>query len=108
MGAVALGAALGDGHAWRNDREFAASLGLCPSHTGTGVDGPQQATRRPLSAHGAHCRAACCRGQKELLGVVAGVAFTLTNQRGRRRPGQQAAQTAWALIAHNRTYDMQG
>ncbi|WP_454740120.1 IS110 family transposase [Cupriavidus necator] len=36
MGATALAAALGDGRAWRNGREFAASLGLCPSHTGTG------------------------------------------------------------------------
>jgi transposase len=36
MGSSVLAAILGDGKAWRKGREFAASLGLCPGHTGTG------------------------------------------------------------------------
>ena len=36
LGASALRAELGDGHAWRNSREFACCRGLVPRHTGTG------------------------------------------------------------------------
>ncbi len=36
LGATALAATLGDGAAWRSGREFSASIGLVPAHTGTG------------------------------------------------------------------------
>ena len=36
LGATALAATLGDGKAWRSGREFSASLGLVPAHSGTG------------------------------------------------------------------------
>ncbi len=36
LGATALAATLGDGKGWRSGREFAASLGLVPAHSGTG------------------------------------------------------------------------
>jgi transposase len=36
MGSTALAAVLGNGKAWSSGREFSASLGLCPAHTGTG------------------------------------------------------------------------
>ena len=36
LGATALAATLGDGRAWKSGREFSASLGLVPTHSGTG------------------------------------------------------------------------
>jgi len=36
LGATALAATLGDASGWRSGREFAASLGLVPAHSGTG------------------------------------------------------------------------
>ena len=56
LGTTALNATLGDGSGWRPGREFAASLGLVPAHSGTGGKtrvGPEQ-TRRSLLADIAH------------------------------------------------------
>ena len=36
LGATALAATLGDGRAWKSGREFSASLGIVPAHSGTG------------------------------------------------------------------------
>jgi transposase len=36
LGSTALAATQGDGKAWRSGREFSASLGLVPTHSGTG------------------------------------------------------------------------
>lgn len=110
LGATALAAVLGDGHAWRNGREFAASLGLCPGHTGTGgkvrIGGisrrgdPYLRTVLIAGARAVVARKNCSAWVQALLSRrptnVAVVALA-----------NKLARTAWALIAHHRNYDMQ-
>lgn len=109
LGATALAAVLGDGRAWRNGREFAASLGLCPGHTGTGgkvrMGGisrrgdPYLRTLLIAGARAVVARKNCSAWVQALLlrrpTNVAVVALA-----------NKLARTAWALIAHNRSYDM--
>jgi transposase len=108
LGATALAATLGDASGWRSGREFAASLGLVPAHSGTGgktrvghLSKRGDPYLRTLLIHGA--RAVITRARvkpawlEELL---------------RRRPLNVAvvalvnkmARTAWALLAHGRAY----
>lgn len=106
---TALAAKLGDGSAWRSGREFAASLGVVPAHTGTGgknhvghISKRGDAYLRTLLIHGA--RSVLRHGKhkskwlEELL---------------RRRPfnvvatalANKLARVAWTLVAHSRKYD---
>jgi transposase len=108
LGATALAGVLGDGRAWRNGREFAASLGLCPAHTGTGGKVKMGGISK--------------RGDPYLRTLLVAGARAVISTRARtpwlqalllRRPTNVAivalanklARTAWALVAHNRTYD---
>jgi len=109
LGATALAAVLGDGRAWRNGREFAASLGLCPGHTSTGgkvrMGGisrrgdPYLRTLLIAGARAVVARKNCSAWLQALLlrrpTNVAVVALA-----------NKLARTAWALVAYNRSYDM--
>jgi transposase len=55
LGATALAATLGDGSGWKSGREFSASLGLVPAHSGTGG----KARVGHLSKRGARACARC-------------------------------------------------
>ena len=107
LGASALAAILGDGKSWRNGREFAASLGLCPSHSGTGgkvrmgmISKRGDPYLRMLLVCGA--RAAACGShapdwiRQLMLRRPANVAFVAL--------ANKLARTAWALVAHARSY----
>ncbi|WP_250480013.1 MULTISPECIES: IS110 family transposase [unclassified Caballeronia] len=110
LGATALAAVLGNASAWRNGRDFAASLGLCPRHTGTGgkvkMGGisrrgdPYLRTLLIAGARAVVARKNCSSWVQALLSRrptnVAVVALA-----------NKLARTAWALIAHNRRYDVQ-
>jgi transposase len=108
LGASALAAVLGDGKAWRNGREFAASLGLCPGHRGTGgkvrmggITKRGDPYLRTLLISGAHA-VANSKGHTEWFTKILG-----------RRPSNvavvawanKAARMAWALVRHGRAYD---
>jgi len=61
LGATALAATLGDASGWRSGREFSASLGLVPAHSGTGGKTPSALVsvtvgRRTRTAWQAGCR----------------------------------------------------
>lgn len=109
LGASALAATLGDGTCWRSGREFSASLGLVPTHSGTGgktrmghISKRGDAYLRTLLIHGA--RAVIAQSKKkpqwlqELLlrrpPNVAAVALA-----------NKMARIAWAMVAHGRDYD---
>ena len=109
LGASALAATLGDGTCWRSGREFSASLGLVPAHSGTGgktrmghISKRGDAYLRTLLIHGA--RAVIAQSKKkpqwlqELLlrrpPNVAAVALA-----------NKMARVAWAMVAHGRDYD---
>ena len=109
LGATALAATLGDGKAWRTGREFSASLGLVPAHSGTGGKvriGAHLQARRPVPAHAADSRRA--RGDRARQGQAQVAASRLLA----RRPlnvvvvalANKMARTAWALVAHGRAY----
>lgn len=108
LGASALAAVLGDGRAWRNGREFAASLGLCPGHQGTGgkvrmggMTKRGDPYLRTLLISGAHAVAKSKNRTEWFTKVL------------ERRPtnvavvawANKTARTAWALVRHGRTYD---
>ena len=108
LGATALAGVLGDGRAWRNGREFAASLGLCPAHTGTGgkvkmggISKRGDPYLRTLLVAGARAvistRNCSSWVQALLLRRPTNVAIVAL--------ANKLARTAWALVAHNRTYD---
>lgn len=110
LGATALAAELGDGSGWRNGRQFAACLGLCPSHRGSGgkvhiggiskrgnpylrtllISGARAVVTRPHPAPWI----VQLKARRPLNVVVVAVAHKL-------------ARTAWAMVAHARTYDAQ-
>lgn len=110
LGATALAAKLGDASGWRSAREFACSLGLTPSHQGTG---------------GKVCIGAMSkRGDPYLRTLLISGARAVLNQKNlppwvsqllARRPvnvvavavANKLARTAWALVAHQRGYDAQ-
>jgi transposase len=108
LGATALAAALGDGSGWPNARAFSATLGLCPSHTGTGG----KSRNGPISR----------RGDPYLRTLLVSGAHSVLISRSRsewmdklllRRPANvvavaianKLARTAWALIARARRYE---
>jgi transposase len=108
LGSSALAAILGDGKAWRNGREFSASLGLCPGHTGTGgkvrmgsISKRGDPYLRTLLVCGARAVASSPNApewvrQMMLRRPVNIVVVALANK---------LARTAWALVAHARNYE---
>ena len=107
MGSTALAAMLGDGKAWRNGREFAANLGLCPAHTGTGG----KVRIAGISKRGdPYLRTLLISGAHSVLAIGKPSEWAM-NLKGRRPTNvvvvamaNKIARTAWALIAHGRTY----
>lgn len=114
LGATALAATLGDGAAWRSGREFSASLGLVPAHSGTGgkarmgrISKRGDPYLRTLLIHGARAVIERSKQKPKWLEQMLG-----------RRPvnvvivalANKMARTAWALVAHGREYqrDWQG
>ena len=108
LGATALAATLGDGTSWRSGREFSASLGLVPAHSGTGgkarmghISKRGDPYLRTLLIHGAR---AVIRHSKQKPKWL--------EQMLVRRPvnvvivalANKMARTAWALVAHGREY----
>jgi transposase len=108
LGSTALAATLGDGAAWRSGREFSASLGLVPAHSGTG--GKARMGRmskrgdpylRTLLIHGARAVIEHSKQKPKWL-----------EQMLERRPmnvvivalANKMARTAWALVAYGREY----
>jgi len=109
LGATALAATLGDGHAWKSGREFSASLGLVPAHSGAGgkarighLSKRGEPYLRTLLIHGARAVIVHAKHKPEWL-----------EQLLARRPPDVAvvalankmARTAWALVAHGRDYE---
>ena len=108
LGSTALAATLGDGKAWRSGREFSASLGLVPAHSGTGgkvrighLSKRGDPYLRTLLIHGARSVIEHAKEKPRwLLELLA------------RRPlnvaivalANKMARTAWALVAHGRAY----
>jgi len=108
LGATALAATLGDGAAWRSGREFSASIGLVPAHTGTGgkarmgrISKRGDPYLRTLLIHGARAVVESSKQKPQWL-----------EQMLARRPmnvvivalANKMARTAWALVAHGREY----
>lgn len=108
LGATALAATLGDAHAWGSGREFSASLGLVPAHSGSGgktrigrISKRGDAYLRTLLIHGARSVIEHAKYKPRWL-----------EQMLARRPvnvvvvalANKMARTAWALIAHGRQY----
>jgi transposase len=108
LGSTALAATLGDGGAWRSGREFAASLGLVPAHSGTGgktrighLSKRGDPYLRTLLVHGARAVITHAKDKPRWL-----------EQLLARRPlnvavvalANKMARTAWALIARGREY----
>ena len=108
LGASALGATLGDGSGWRSGREFAASLGLVPVHSGTGG----KVHMGHLSKRGdPYLRTLLIHGARSVI-QHAKLKPTWLEQLLARRPmnvavvalANKLARTAWALVAHGRDY----
>jgi transposase len=108
LGSSALAAIIGDGNAWRNGREFSASLGLCPSHNGTGgkvsigsITKRGDPYARTLLVSGARAVASSPNApewvKQLMLRRPANIAFVAM--------ANKLARTAWALIAHERNYE---
>jgi transposase len=108
MGATALSAVLGDAASWRNGREFSGCLGLTPRHSGTGG----KVQMGGLSKRGdPYVRYLLINGSRSVLSGVNPPAWAA--QMLQRRPfnvvvvalAHKLARTAWALVAHGRSYD---
>lgn len=108
LGATALAATLGDGAAWRSGREFSASIGLVPAHSGTGgkarmgrISKRGDSYLRTLLIHGARAVIEHSKQKPKWL-----------EQMLVRRPmnvvivalANKMARMAWALVAHGREY----
>ena len=108
LGATALAATLGDGAAWRSGREFSASIGLVPAHSGTGgkarmgrISKRGDPYLRTLLIHGARAVIEHSKQKPKWL-----------EQMLVRRPmnvvivalANTMARMAWALVAHGREY----
>lgn len=108
LGATALAATLGDGRAWRSGREFSASIGLVPAHTGSGgkvrvghLSKRGDPYLRTLLIHGARAVIEHAKNKPQWL-----------QQLLQRRPmnvavvalANKMARTAWAIVAHGRAY----
>jgi len=110
LGATALSAVLGDGAAWRNGREFSCCLGLTPRHSGTGG----QVRMGGLSKRGdPYVRNLLINGSRSVLSRSSPPPWAARMLE--RRPfnvvvvalAHKLARTAWALVAHGRSYDWQ-
>ena len=108
LGATALAATLGDGSAWKSGREFSASLGLVPAHSGTGG----KARIGHLSKRGdPYLRTLLIHGARSVIQHAKAKPKWL-EQLLTRRPlnvvvvalANKMARTAWALVAHGRDY----
>jgi transposase len=108
LGATALAATLGDASGWRSGREFAASLGLVPAHSGTG--GKTRVGH--LSKRGdPYLRTLLIHGARAVI-TQAKVKPAWVEELLQRRPlnvavvalANKTARTAWALVAHGRAY----
>jgi transposase len=108
LGATALAATLGDASGWRSGREFAASLGLVPAHSGTGG----KSRMGHLSKRGdPYLRTLLIHGARAVV-TNTKVKPTWLEELLRRRPlnvavvalANKMARTAWALLAHGRAY----
>lgn len=108
LGASALAATLGDARGWKSGREFSASLGIVPAHTGTGgkvhlghISKRGDPYLRTLLIHGARSVITHAKHKPRWL-----------EQLLARRPvnvavvalANKMARTAWALVAHAREY----
>jgi transposase len=108
LGATALAATLGDAKAWRSGREFSASIGLVPAHSGTGgkvrvghLSKRGDPYLRTLLIHGARSVIEHAKNKPQWL-----------EQLLARRPlnvavvalANKMARTAWAIVAHGRAY----
>jgi len=108
LGATALAATLGDGRAWKSGREFSASLGIVPAHSGTGG----KARVGHLSKRGdPYLRTLLIHGARSVI-THAKQKPKWLEQLLARRPlnvvvvalANKMARTAWALVAHGRDY----
>jgi len=109
LGATALAATLGDGRAWKSGREFSASLGIVPAHSGTGG----KARVGHLSKRGdPYLRTLLIHGARSVITHAKHKPKWL-EQLLARRPlnvavvalANKMARTAWALVAHGRDYE---
>lgn len=110
LGATALAAVLGDAKGWRGARVFSSSLGLVPRHTGTGG----KVHMAGLSKRGdPYLRSLLINGARSV--VCQAHPPQWVAQLLERRPfnvvvvalANKLARTAWALVAHGRSYDGQ-
>jgi len=108
LGATALAATLGDGSGWKSGREFSASLGIVPAHSGTGG----KARVGHLSKRGdPYLRTLLIHGARAVITHAKDKPLWL-EQLLARRPlnvavvalANKMARTAWALVAHGREY----
>jgi transposase len=108
IGATALMATLGDGKAWRSGREFSASLGLCPGHTGTGG----KVRMGGITKRGdPYLRTVLISGARAV--AISPSAPEWMKRLLERRPvnvavvalANKLARIAWALVARERAYD---
>ncbi len=108
LGATALAATLGDGRGWKSGREFSASLGLVPAHSGTGG----KARIGHLSKRGdPYLRTLLIHGARAVIAHAKHKPKWLEQLLVRRPPNvvvvalaNKMARTAWALVAHGRGY----
>lgn len=108
LGATALAATLGDGRGWKSGREFSASLGLVPAHSGTGG----KARIGHLSKRGdPYLRTLLIHGARAVIAHAKHKPKWLEQLLARRPPNvavvalaNKMARTAWALVAHGRDY----
>jgi transposase len=109
LGSSALAATLADASGWRSGREFAATLGLVPRHSGTGgktrighLSKRGDPYTRTLLMHGARSVLLHMKQKPPWI-----------EQLLLRRPfnvvvaalANKMARIAWAIVAHGRTYD---
>lgn len=99
---------LGDGRSWRNGRAFAASLGLCPSHRGSGG----KVRIGAISRRGdPYLRTILISGARAVVHSASAPGWI--KQLLQRRPvnvvvvavANKLARLAWALVAHQRHYE---
>ena len=108
LGSTALAATLGDGKAWHSGREFSASLGLVPTHSGTGG----KVRTGHISKRGDPClRTLLIHGARAVIEHAKDKPQWLQQMLARRPPNvvvvalaNKTARTAWALVAHGRAY----
>jgi transposase len=108
LGATALAATLGDGKAWHSGREFSASLGLVPAHSGTGG----KVRVGHISKRGdPYLRTLLIHGARSVIEHAKDKPKWLQQMLARRPPNvvvvalaNKMARTAWALVAHGRAY----